>query len=466
DFRNDPYRRYAATALDRMRWWRTSAVLSWRFELGEHIQVVTDLYRHDFDRSWLRFASFGDTSVNPRDVLLSPTGSRAVFYDLLRGAQDTSSPSEEIVLADNQRRFVSQGAQSRLRFETTTGALSHHVELGLRFHQDQIDRNHLAYRYAMQSGTLVALDVPAATTTDNFGWAFAFAGYAIYRAEIGGLTLTPGIRTEVIKTELEDNLSGDRMQSVDTVFLPGLGATYEVVENLSLLAGVHRGFSPVAPGQPAEVEPELSVNYELGARYADAEEGRLLELVGFVNDYSNLTGQCGFSSGCSGGMLDMQYNGGSVLVWGVEAAAHWRFEVGDFTVPLRLTYTYTGSSFRSEFESEDPTFGQVREGDELPYVPSHQGQLQGGLEHARAGFHVIGSYVSEMREEAGQGDEGERTDDYVLVDLVTWWQAHEHLRVYARAENLLNDQPIASRRPFGARPIKPFTIQVGAKIEF
>ncbi|MCU0673620.1 MAG: TonB-dependent receptor [Myxococcota bacterium] len=466
DFIADPTRRYAASELDRMTWWRTSGVLTWRAELGEHVQIVTDVYRHDLDRSWLRFNGFGDPSVSPRQVLLSPTGARSLYYDLLTGTQDTSSPAEEIILADNQRRYVSQGGQTRLRVDAQTGALAHHVEVGLRLHQDQIERDHLAYRYAMQRGSLVAVDAPAATTTDNLGWAFAFAGYAIYRAEIGGLTLTPGLRTEVVKTRLEDRASGETIENVNTAVLPGIGATYEVIEHLSLLAGVHRGYSPVAPGQPEEVEPELSVNYELGARYADAEEGRLIELVGFVNDYSNLTGQCGFSTGCSGDMLDRQFNGGAVLIWGLEAAGSWRFEVGRFAIPLRLTYTYTGSHFREGFESEDPTFGDVREGDELPYVPAHQGQLQGGLEHERGGFQVIGTYVSEMREQAGQGDAGERTDDYVLVDAVAWWEASERVRLYVRGENLLDDQPIASRRPFGAVPLRPVTVQVGAKVEF
>lgn len=466
DFVADPLRRYAASELDRMSWWRTSAVLTWRAELGEHVQLVTDVYRHDFDRSWLRFNGFGDSAVDPRQVLLSPTGARAIYYDVLTGAQDTSSPAEEIILADNQRRFVSQGGQTRLRLDAQTGSLAHHVEVGLRFHQDEIEREHLAYRYAMTGGRLQAVDAAAATTTDNLGWAFAFAGYAIYRAEIGGLTITPGLRTEVIKTRLDDRASGETIENVNAVVLPGIGATYEVVDHLSLLLGVHRGFSPVAPGQPEEVEPELSVNYELGARYADPEEGRLIELIGFVNDYSNLTGQCGFSTGCSGDMLDRQFNGGSVLVWGLEAAGSWRFSVGRFSIPLRLSYTYTGSSFREAFESEDPTFGDVSEGDELPYVPAHQGQLQGGLEHEHAGFQVIGTYVSEMREQAGQGDAGERTDDYVMVDAVAWWQAIERLRIYVRGENLLNDQPIASRRPFGARPIRPFTVQIGAKVEF
>ena len=37
-----------------------------------------------------------------------------------------------------------------------------------------------------------------------------------------------------------------------------------------MLAGVHRGFVPVAPSAGAGVRPESSINYEAGARWRDA----------------------------------------------------------------------------------------------------------------------------------------------------------------------------------------------------
>lgn len=466
DFAVDPTRRYAASELDRMSWWRTSGVLSWRAELGDHVQIVTDLYRHDLDRNWLRFNNFGDSAVDPRQVLLSPTGSRAVYYGLLTGAEETTSPAQEIILAENRRRFVSQGGQTRLQIDTGSRRMRHHVEVGLRFHQDELRRDHLAHRYAMIDGQLTPTGADPETTADNLGWAFAFAGHAVYRLDVAGFTVTPGVRTEVIKTRLDDDLSGTRTDNLNAALLPGLGLTYRVVEGLSVLAGVHRGFSPVAPGQPDEVRPELSVNYEVGARYVDAERARHLELIGFVNDYSNLTGTCGFSTGCAADIVDRQFNGGDVLVWGLEAVASWRFDVGRFQLPLRVTYTYTGSRFRSAFDSEDPTFGRVSEGDELPYVPRHQAQLQAGVEHAKAGLHVVGTFVSAMREQAGQGDAGELTDMIAMVDVVGYWQVLERLRTYVRVENLFDQQPIASRRPFGARPVRPFMVQAGVKVEF
>lgn len=464
DFREDPYRRYASTANDRMEWWRTQGQLTWRAEVGNTLQVITDVYRNDFDRSWARLGAFRD-GTSLRDVLLRPTGARAVYYDVLTGAQDGSVPEEDLVVADNRRRMVSQGIQSRARLGVRTGAVRHEIELGLRVHHDSIDRDHEAFLYRMRGGVPVPLD-ERETTTDNFAQAIAGAAYLVYGIDVAGLTLRPGIRTEVIHTRQSDELTDARQAETRAVALPGIGATYRVAESVSLLAGVHRGFSPVAPGQPAEVEPELSIAYEAGARFI--EEGRDLELIGFVNDYSNLTGQCAFATGCSDGMLDRQFNGGSVLVYGVEAVAAWRFALGnDFVLPARVTYTFTGSSFRTAFTSEDPTFGDVVVGDELPYVPEHQGQVQVGLEHPRAGFRVVGSFVGEMREEAGQGPTPEElsTDRLAMVDVIAFTQLRPRLRLYLRLENVFDQQPIASRRPFGARPVRPFMVYIGLKAD-
>ncbi len=466
DFEADPYRRYASTERDRMRWWRTSAQLGWRMEVGDHVNLTTDVYRHDFDRSWVRLNRFGDPSATIRSVLADPTGRRAVFYDVLTGAQDSSSADEELYVIDNHRRFVSQGGQTRLRLDFDTGDVSHDVEVGFRLHQDEINRDHVEEGFAMIERTLVPNGTGPIVQADNEGWAFAFAGYLVYGLEVAGLTMTPGVRTEIVKTRFNDSLAGNRQSEVRPVALPGIGLRYAVTEHLGVLGGVHRGFSPVSPGQSPDVKPELSVNYELGVRYSDADRGRLLELIGFFNDYSNLTGQCAFSSGCTPEMLDRQFNGGAVFVWGVEAVASWRFEVGRWSVPVRATYTYTGSRFRSDFESEDPTFGSVREGDELPYLPRHQGQLQLGAEHARGGARVVATYVGEMREEASQASDGLRTDDFLMVDLVGWVQLRKEVRTYLRFENVLNQQPVVSTRPFGARPLRPFMVHAGFKVDF
>ncbi|MFK8000901.1 MAG: TonB-dependent receptor [Polyangiales bacterium] len=463
DFAENATRRYAASAGDRMEWWRTQGQLTWRLGVGDNFELVTDLYRHDFYREWDRLAGFeGDVSL--RDVLLAPTGARAVYYDVLRGASDSDvNEGTRLVRANNRRRYVSQGIQSRARGRFRTGVVRHEVELGARFHHDRIDRDHLGSIHRMVNGDVVQ-DGESVATTVNRGEAMATSAYLVYGLEAFGVTLRPGIRTEIVHTRFRED--ENRQNETRAVVLPGVGLTYAFMPTLSAVAGVHRGFSPVAPGQAEEVQPETSVAYELGARFLDESKGRLVEAIGFVNDYGNLQGQCAFATGCTEDMLDQQFNGGEVLVWGVEAGATWSFELTDaFSMPARVSYTYTDSSFRTDFESQDPTLGSVSIGDRLPYIPQHQGQLQVGLEHPMGGFRAVANFVGEMRESAGQGEPDvlDVTERYATVDLVGWAKATARIRVYGRLENLTNAQPLTSRRPFGARPLRPFSLQVGIR---
>ena len=486
DFREDPYRRYAASANDRMAWWRTQVVLTHRVEVGERFQVTTDLYRHDFDRSWNRANRFAGgpltdgtyEGVDLRGVLLYPNSAATRRYaSLLAGTADAdpTNPAETFFVVDNHRRYVSQGVQSRFRASFGDDDLRHTLQVGVRLHHDGVERDHVEEGFLLTRGALVPADLPPNQITRNLAETIAGSGYAAYALQWRRLTLTPGIRAEVIHTHFEDALDpasapGD---TVRAIALPGVGVEYEVLPKTDVFAGVHRGFSPVAPDNGGGVDPETSIAYELGARHVDKDEGRHLELVGFLNDYDNLLSQCSFSASCDADMIGRQFNGGRVLVWGAEVTAGWRFALGDdYAVPAQLVYTYTDSRFGSTFTTQDPTLGGtdqlVEEGDRLPYVPRHSGQLQVGLEHRLFAFRVSGTYVGESLEEAGQGQLADelRTDSHFLLDASVEVEPEEHVRVYARFQNILNQAPVVSRRPFGARTIPPFTFLTGVEATF
>ncbi len=46
-------------------------------------------------------------------------------------------------------------------------------------------------------------------------------------------------------------------------------------------------------------------------------------MVGFFNDYKDLTGTCTLSGGCDEDNEGQQFNGGAVWVYGLEATASW-----------------------------------------------------------------------------------------------------------------------------------------------
>ena len=124
-----------------------------------------------------------------------------------------------------------------------------------------------------------------------------------------------------------------------------------------LLIGIHRGFSPVAPGQSKEIDPEESVNLEAGLRFRVPQ--REFELIGFANLYSNMLGQCTQSKGCPNDLLDAQFNGGAVDVYGAEVSGKVSGSVSRLRWELKGAYTLTASSFRTSFSSASSLFGDV-----------------------------------------------------------------------------------------------------------
>ncbi len=471
DFDRTPYRRYAASALGRMDWWRTQIQFDYDLVPTPSLEFTLTAYRHDMNRVWRKVNAFRGASVD--DVLRNPDDLQlAVFLDILRGDLDSEGRAQTLLIGANDRSYVSNGVQVRGSWSAGAGPVDSRLEIGARVHADQIERDHTERGYLMRSGALLPDGQPEMTTAANRGSALAFAAHVLDELQIGDdLFLTPGGRLEVVRTRLEDR--GDDpapdAEQTDTVLLGGLGLYYQALPWVGVLAGVHQGFSPVAPGQPEAVEPERSVNYEAGLRLAQGDALRA-EAIGFFNDYSNLTAQCTFSQGCDPDDLDRQLNAGAVDVYGVEASARYGLPLGvaDLTLNLGLTYTFTASRFGADFQSINPQLGEVEEGDALPYVPRHQGSGRVGVEGPRFGVDVLVGFVGEMRDVAGTGSipDDERIDAHTVVDAAAFFAFTAANRLYVTTDNVLDTAYPVSRRPFGLRPGKPFALMVGYKHAF
>jgi len=462
DFRADPLRRYAASDQDRMKWHRTSIVASHEIEPLDGLSITTQAYRHDLSRRWSKSNHFGGASLF--DVLTDPSGENAPFVSVLEGQTSTQTPAEQLYVGPNQRDFVSQGVQSRAELEASTGPVAHRAVLGLRFHYDRIERLHTEDAYDVVGGNLVATATPTLTTTSNQAESYALAAFLRDELEWQGLTLTPGVRLETIHSVFEDRQANTEASRTVVVPLPGIGVHYAIAPTLGVLAGVHRGMSPPPPGNGGA--PEISINYEAGARYTDGP--RRVELIGYFNDYQNLTTICTLSSGCNEQDLDRQFEAGHARIYGFEAFAEDELRFAGVRVPLNAAYTLTLTEFLETFTSQDPIFGEVEAGDEMPYVPRHEGRVSAGLEVDVAGGYVAASYVSQMREQSGSGplDLALATDAQFTIDLGLHYQLLPGVRFYGQVRNLFDEAFVVSRRPYGARPNAPRWIQVGAQLEF
>lgn len=464
DFRAAPLRRYASSELDLMQWQRTQLVLTHRLE-APGFTLTTTAYRHDFHRVWRKLNRFPDADLS--QVLANPGSPRnALFLAVLRGEQDSASDGETLLIGPNQRDFVSQGVESVFRATVHTGPLEHAIEARARYHFDSIARLHTEDAFLMRGGRVQLADEPTATLVKNFEATHAVALSLTDAVRWGRLTVTPGVRVELINSSSRDDLAGRTTWGSSNVVLPGVGAHFAVTEQLGVLAGAYRGFSPPAPGQPASVVPELALNVEAGARWARKSER--LEAIGFFNDYANLTDVCTFSNGCLNESLDRQFSLGRASIYGLEVYGEKRWRLGPVTLPLALTYTFTGTRLHSGFTSDDPAYGRVQEGDELPYVPRHMLNASVGAEVWRVSAHAQFTFLDRMREVAGQGAfvDGVTTDVQAVVDLHLGFKLADWAQLTFDARNLFDQHAIVGRRPFGARPNAPRTLIGGLKLSY
>ncbi len=466
DLRANPDQRYAASQLDQMKNHRASVALFHTLEApAQRFKLKSAAYRHGYSRVWrkvnsMRNAALFDILTNPDD----PTN--AGYLAVLRGQADSATPLDSILIGPNDREFISQGLQSVASHERTDGAISQRIEFGARLHYDEIRRRHSQDGFRMEGGVLLPDGTPTQVTASNTDRSYALALHAIDAFSWRSLTLTPGFRIELIRSQSADRLAEESSRGSLLAAMPGAGAFWAVTSSFGLLAGAYRGFSPPPPGSPRSVKPEYSVNYEAGWRFS-ARSSRI-EAIGFFNDYSNLTDVCTISSGCVDQDLDRQFDAGKAHIYGMEAYAAHELAVGPaLKLPVSIAYTLTRASFRNQFVSLDPIYGEVSKGDLLPYVPKHQLTATLAAELKNASTYLSIGYVSRMREQAGAEpfSRALSTDKQSWLDIGAQLRVLGPLKLYANLRNVLDERDLVSRRPFGARPSPPRWLQVGAKLE-
>jgi Fe(3+) dicitrate transport protein len=452
-----------------MRWDHWRMRVAHRLDLGAHTRLETVAYRHRFHRAWGKVDGF----VGQRDfsqLLASPAaGANAVYYAILTGQADSTSPEEQLVLGTNDRRFTSQGVQTTLAMKRRTGPLAHELTAGARLHFDSADRRRLEDAYDMMGGALVRAERPQELVLDSRARTLALASFVEDRVRWRRLDVTVGTRFELIDYRFVDHLTMREHDGTYPVLIPGGGVQYRITDEATVLAGVHRGFVPVAPSASADVRPESSTSYEAGVRWRDARIAA--DVVGFLSDYSNLKGSCTLASGCTEAQEGQEFNGGEVLVWGLEAQLGGELPLARrraLTLPVSLAYTLTRSSFQHAFSSDFAGWGDVARGDELPYLPHHQLSAAAAVKHPRGELGAAVRWRGASRDVAGQGPipDAERAEPLVTIDLSAHARLHALAELYATCSNLLDEQVVISRRPYGARPNPPRMFTAGYKARF
>jgi Fe(3+) dicitrate transport protein len=383
-----------------------------------------------------------------------------------------NSPDDAIVKRHNNRVYYSQGVQASLTWDLNFGDTDVGITAGVRAHEDEEDRFQKEDGFRMEDGLLVQTSSGApGSQTNRVSGADALSYFIDTEIRSGNWTFTPGARFEDIDMQRLDYSTSDPDRSEGptrvrenavSVFIPGVGALYALNDNWRLLGSIHKGFNPPGPGSSAAEEDSL--NLEFGTRFDNGQTS--LEAIYFRNDYDNLVGTITESTG-GGGEIGDQFDGGEVLVQGLEMTASLLASAGEMDVPLSLQYTWTAEAeFGSAFESDFDPWGDVEIGDELPYIPEHQLRATAGLTGEAWGFDISAAYIGRMRATAGQGafDPADTIDSYVVWDLIGRWRWSDSVTTYVKVDNLFDETYIASRRPAGVRPGLERTAYLGVTL--
>ena len=462
DFDADPIRRYRASQLAKFKSDHTTLHLIHGVQWNNALRINTKAYWHKFNREWNKLDGFIEGPAL-QSVLANPE----LFvsqYQLIKGERNSAeTDADTLDVTNNDRSFTSSGVQVTAHYEFETGALDHQLSSGLRYHFDEVDREHRLAGYLMADGIMELDGKIRDPKVLNHAETEAWSLFVEDEITFGSLTFNLGGRFEDIQGQLQDKLAVlDTNNDQDSMTL-GAGVHWQVTNSIGLLAGVYEGFSPAAPGSGAE--PEETTNYEYGARY-DGDIGRL-EIIGFFSNYGNLLGRCRVSdAGCNPGQ---EFNGGSVEIAGAELTGSRSFAVNDgLALEVSLVYTYTESAFQESFFSQFSQWGLVRKGDALPYLPEHRGQLQVGLVADRWRVWTSVNAQSQMREEAGKGDIdlGLYADSFTTVDVSGVWVLDDHWEAQLRIKNVLDESAVVSHRPYGARPNRTRSVMGSIKYIF
>ena len=481
DFADDAMRRYGLSEFDNIETEHEQVILRYSYDVSANLSLSATAYNNTHYRNWFKTegidlqgsaseADYSRTSwANVINAVNAGTTIDGVSAEQLQGILDGSvdTPAGSLQLRSNNRDYFSRGIQFGGSWDGDFGGAMHSLRFGLRLHEDEEDRFQRNDAYSQTNGK-IALDYlgSAGGAGNRVQSAQALAFYVHDEISVGNWTLSPGLRYEDIDQDRVRFTGGaarnfrDSRENSTQVWLPGLGVSYQLTANWSLLGGAHKGFT--APTNSPGVDEEVAINYELGARFQDGSLSA--EVIGFLSDYDNLLGQCTASSG-SDCVIGDAFNGDAATVAGLEALLSADLSPNSaYRLPLTLSYTRIDGEFDTAIADTD-FFGTVEAGDPLPYLPENQLRVALGVEAGRWATYLSANYVDDVCVRASC-EEFERTDDSLTIDVSASYQLSAALNLFARAENLTNTHDIMGRQPYGARPNKERTLSAGLRFDF
>ena len=470
-FKSNPRMRYGATAYDEMMNDGEQTSLTYVGDF-DNFDVVFTSWQNDYHRDWFKVSDFNNDKEH---------GEQDDINELISAANNGSANAQaildgelpvEIEYKHNNRYYTNEGYQFTVSSEIGIHALT----FGYRDMEDSESRIQ-AHEYSDQAadGSLSPLYgyVGLSGSNNRLRESSATSYYLEDTMDFGKLALTVGFRSEEYDQRHRrwgegagPNLTAVRVTSVRDTFAENdhntssFGATYDLSDTTTLVAGFHEGMTPMFGADPEEAD-----NMELGVRYSEGTTN--IEAFYFASDYSRLAAECTLVSGASCDADESAvFSGGEAEVSGLEFSGSWMLQ-GDNGVmyPISVNYTSTDATFKNSSDSD--YFGTVAAGDDLPYIPDSQSSIIVGFINdnglsGNARLVNVGSSCSL----AACGTYN-KIEESSYLDLNLRKALNDSMSVYVIVENTLDSEDLISRAPSeGARSQKPRTMKVGFSYNF
>ena len=486
DFQTNRLSRYAATQKDILDMNHNHLSLTHTISPVEGLKFHTTAYYSFTYRDWARVNSIAGQSLN--NILQNPASFDKAYQVM------TGNANGAIDYQSAERNFFSKGIQTNAQYLFVKNDWTHKIQFGIRYHLDQADRFATRSTYNMTNGTMILSAAGIKGNQENqIRNGQSLATFLNYDISFKRLKVSPGVRYENIHFNFQNYGTADNarlgtvLRSAEnqlTVILPGIGLHYWLNENMNLLGGIHKGFSP--PGMPSvtatsgQAKMETSVNYELG--YHFEKNGYTAQVVGFYNNYSNILGSDNMSGG-GAGTGDM-FNAGNANIKGIEVSFEGNLlsnknNPSDLSFPVSLAYTFTDARFQETFINEggDWGIGRINQGDRIPFITPHLLTANVGMSNQKFDITLSSRFTGITRVKPGAGSPIIPTDlvkyadvnalaEFLIIDLSTNYDVTKSLTAFATINNLTNSKAIVANLPQGYRPNMPLSFNTGLKIRF
>jgi Fe(3+) dicitrate transport protein len=484
DFAANNYRRYAASSKDKMDNNYHRYIFTYGMDISPATSLVGKVYKAKYSRNWKKVGEMkvdedGSAGGSVATVKLSAvdwmgdcagdSGNDLRACNILTNGT-AMVDGEYIKRSLGHRDYGMYGYD--LRLNHVMG--NHDITIGFRQHKDYRVREDsgIEERYLLTSGTMVNIYNDYSSGNGNEDYADAQSFSIIDRITHGNFVTTLGLRHEDVDYhEYYHDSSNWNNTSSNSETMLAASTVYNMGNGKSAFVAYSQGYMPSGINGPDKIEPEQSDNYEIGYRSASANS--YMEIIGFHNDYEELTEICNVSAGCTVGANGVN-NVGEAHVTGLEFV----YRVNNlFAAPQVKGAEAMGSGIRypmaisvtlQEAEHDATVTSSTKDGERIKYTPEEIYYVSLGAETNSWSAEIAAKYNDEVTN-SGTATAA-KTESAWIYDFRSGMSLDgmglAGARAFLNIDNLFDKTYIASVHNYGARPNKPQTVMAGISIEF